>query len=118
MHINLPSISFEKTVRILSVGALCLLGSFILGIETAGEVHPFEASKAVSPDEEAAESAGQEPGDIDGNGQVDIKDAIAILEIVQGYEEASPLQLDADPNGDSRLTTEDALRILRTIAVR
>ena len=98
MHINLPSISLEKTVRILSVGALCLTGSFILGIETAGEVHPFEASKAVSP-EEAVEVAHQEAGDIDGNGQVDLKDAMKVLEIVQGYEEASPCNSALIPMG-------------------
>lgn len=91
-----------------------MVGSFVVGIQTAGEVHPFQTSQAISIEEAAYGT----PGDVDGNGRIDLQDVIDILEVTQGYQTVSPLQLKADPNGDNRLTVEDALRLLRTLAIR
>ena len=52
-------------------------------------------------------------GDLDGNGQIDARDAVVILEIVQGYEAATARQRQADPDGDGYLTVDDAIRLLR-----
>ena len=52
---------------------------------------------------------------MDGNGIVTVQDAIAVLEIVRGYQTVTPEQLLSDPNGDGVLTMDDALRILRTL---
>lgn len=57
-------------------------------------------------------------GDIDGNGTVDIADAISILEIVQGYAPSTPEQLRADPNSDGVLTVDDAIRILSILSLQ
>ena len=119
MKTNTLSILSHKFLHIAGFALLCVAGSFVLGVQTAGEVHPFTTSQ---PGEITANgiplSTIVASGDIDGSGELDLQDVIGILEIVQGYEAPSPLQLKADPNGDNRLTVEDALRVLRTLAVR
>lgn len=115
MKNKLPFQLSPKIARILSFGALCVLGSFIIGVQSAGEVQPFTHSEA-----ESIESLKQSdlPGDIDGNGEVAVEDVILILEVVQGYTEPTVRELSRDPNGDSRLEVSDALRILRTLSIR
>lgn len=104
-----------KIARILSFGALCVIGSFVLGVQTAGDVQPFARSEA-----ESIEAMGESDlaGDIDGNGVVAVEDVIRILEIVQGYTDPTVRELSRDPNGDGRLEVSDALRILRTLSIR
>ena len=65
----------------LSLGTLCIIGSFVLGIQTAGEVQPVTLIEAGSI---------EQAGDVDGSGSVDIEDAIFILEVTQGYRFAEP----------------------------
>jgi len=77
-----------------------------VGIQTAGEVQPIALIEAGSP---------VSTGDMDGNGIVTAQDAVVILEIVRGYQTATPEQLLSDPNGDGALTIDDALHILRTL---
>lgn len=93
-------------LQALLFGALCMAASFAIGIQSAGEVQPISLIEAGSP---------SRVGDVDGNGIVDVQDAIQILEVVQGYRSATPDQLLADPNGDGALDLDDALRILRTL---
>lgn len=100
-----------------SLGVLCILGSFFIGAETAGEVNPFASSKAESFEDQGLLNVG-EAGDVNLDGVVSPEDAIAILEIALGYHEALPEQRKADPNGDGHLTVEDALRVLRTVTLR
>jgi hypothetical protein len=116
---NYPSIFSAKALRMLGLGTACVIGSFMIGVETAGEVQPFTPSEAGSL-EQASVLEVEEPkaGDADGSGHISVQDAIEILEIVQGYREATPEHLKADPNGDHRLTIEDALRVLRALALR
>ncbi len=113
---TLPQIS--RFGKIAAFGTMCVIGSFMLGIETAGEVHPFAATQATSIEIFRGDVPAFSAGDITGDGFVTMDDAIALLEITQGYVRATSLQLKADPNGDGRLTVEDALRILRTLSVR
>lgn len=91
------------------MGAATVLSAFIIGIETAGDVHPIALIEAGSADLK---------GDLNGSGTLDIDDAIAILEIVQGYRIATPEELRADPSSDGLLTVDDALRILATLYAR
>ena len=93
--------------KVLMIGAATVASAFFVGIQTAGDIRPISLIEAGS---------GELRGDIDGNGVVDIHDAIAVLDIAQGYEDPSVEQLKADPNGDGLLTVDDALRILRAIA--
>ena len=93
----------------LAIRAACIVSSFAIGIHTAGDVTPVSLIEA-----------GGIPslGDMDGNGVVDISDAITILEIAQGYREATVDQRKADPNGDGALTADDAIRVLSTLSLR
>ena len=83
--------------------------AFTLGIQTAGDVHPIV---------EPTRAGERLSGDIDGNGIVDVRDVRQALEIVRGYREATPLELLADPNQDSRITIEDVAAMLQTIESR
>ncbi len=113
------SILSSRLAKLTGFAAVCVTASFVVGIQTAGDVQPFAALQADEITENGmALSDIAQSGDIDGSGELDLQDVILILEIVQGYETPTLLQLKADPNGDNRLTAEDALRILRTLAVR
>lgn len=94
--------------RISRKSAIILIGSmttaFVIGIQTAGDVRPVV-------DSTRADGAYLK-GDLNGNGQLDIGDARAALEIAQGYRTATPEELAADPNGDFLITGEDVLFIL------
>lgn len=105
-HKRTSSIPLTKHVQVIAIGALCIISSFSLGVRTAGDV------QTVAPSEAGGIRLVE---DINGDGTVTIEDAISILEIVQGYEVATPAQLQADPNADGHLTVEDALRILEDI---
>ena len=105
MHI----LSFQRSrqfLRALLLGGICIAASLIIGIQSAGEVHPVSLIEAGAP---------THIGDMDGDGIASMQDAIIILEIVQGYRTAAPEQLLADPDGDGTLTVNDALRVLRTL---
>lgn len=91
------------------MGAATIASAFFIGIETAGDIHPVSLIEAGS---------GDIRGDINGNGTLDLGDAIAILEIVQGYRDPAPEELRGDPSGDGLLTVDDALRILATLDLR
>ncbi|OGJ63855.1 hypothetical protein A3C37_01270 [Candidatus Peribacteria bacterium RIFCSPHIGHO2_02_FULL_53_20] len=107
----MPNKNFRRTSRfsVLMMGAATVASAFFIGIETAGDVHPIALIEAGS---------GELRGDVSGNGALDLGDAIAILEIVQGYRVPTPEELRADPNGDGLLTVDDALRILATLDAR
>lgn len=93
----------------LAVGAACIVSSFAIGIQTAGDVQPVSLIEAGGP---------SVAGDVDGSGSIDLRDVMLILEVSQGYVVATPQQLEADPNGDGQLTTDDALRLLSTLSLQ
>ncbi|MCK5018442.1 MAG: hypothetical protein KAS32_15390, partial [Candidatus Peribacteraceae bacterium] len=97
-----------RNLQIYALGIVAVVSAFSFGIHSAGEVRPAALIEAGSV---------QLAGDMNQNGKVDIQDAIIILEITQGYRDASATQLHADPNGDRQLTVDDALRILATLSL-
>jgi hypothetical protein len=103
MHISYRSRQF---LRALLFGGICVAASFLIGIQSAGDVQPITLIEAGSE---------SRVGDLTNDGTVDVQDAITILEMVQGYQIPTPDQLRADPNGDGQLTIDDALHILRTL---
>ena len=105
MYTHLSSRS-RRILRVTLASSLCIAASFIIGIQTAGDVRPITLIEAGSP---------VRTGDLNGDGVVDVRDAIVALEIVQGYRTATPEQVRADPDGDGRITIDDTLRILRTL---
>jgi hypothetical protein len=104
-----PSFPVTKHLQVLALGALCVVTSFSLGVRTAGDIETVAPSEA---------GGIRLTGDIDNDGAVTAQDVIDILEVAQGYEDATPEQLEADPNGDGHLTVEDAMRILQDLASR
>jgi len=108
MHIKYPHF-LRRDLRMLALATLSVAGSFAVGIQTVGEVQPIRLIEAGS-----AELA----GDVDGNGVKDVQDAMIILEIAQGYRTATPELLRLDPNGDGRMTVDDALAVLSEVASR
>ena len=108
MHISYPH-HVRRNAKLLGLSLFCLVSSFAVGIQTAGDVHPFTIIEA---------GGLLQPGDVDENGTVDIHDAIRILEFSQGYEIPSSEALRADPNGDGQFTVDDAIRILSRLALQ
>ena len=107
MKSHIPQKLTRKNLQIFSLAGLCVLTSFSLGINSAGNVQPFELIEAGSP---------EILGDLNEDGVISVDDAIVALEVVQGYKRVSPVHLQADPNGDGLITTDDAIRILREFA--
>ena len=103
MHIPPRSRQF---LRVLLFGGTIVAASFVIGIQSAGDVKPIALIEAGSE---------SRVGDMNGDGIVDVQDAIVILEVVQGYRTPTSEMLFADPNGDGQLTIDDALHILRTL---
>ena len=102
MKIQIPNRVMQRcSVFALGIGAV--VGSFSIGMHTAGNVQPFTIIEAGS----ASVS-----GDMNGDGSLTVEDARLILEIAQSYRKPSPAQLNADPNGDGQLTVDDAVRLL------
>lgn len=108
MYIKYPH-SVRRNLKVLATGVVCIVGSFLVGIQTAGDVQPVSLIQA-----------GGTPfaGDVDGSGTVDMSDVLVILEIAQGYRSATTDQLKADPNQDGQLTVDDAIGILSTLSVQ
>lgn len=99
----------RRNLKLLAVGAACIVSSFALGIRTAGDVAPVSLIEA---------GGVTLAGDMDGSGVVDLRDVTIILEVAQGYSDATVDQLAADPNGDGVLTVDDAIRLLSTISLQ
>jgi len=108
MYIKYPH-SLRRNLKLLATGMACIIGSFLVGIQTAGDVQPVSLIQA-----------GGAPfvGDVDGSGAIDMSDVLIILEIAQGYRSATTDQLKADPNQDGQLTVDDAIGILSTLSVQ
>jgi hypothetical protein len=57
------------------------------------------------------------PGDVDGDGKLSVKDAIALLRFVAGFAAPTEAQKQAgDTNGDGKLDVRDAVAVLRKVA--
>lgn len=107
-----------KIIQTIGLGLLCSLGAFAIGIETAGEVHPFARSEAAIQDIVRLDG---EPlhGDANGNGILDPDDVSVILESAEGLETPTTDQIRrGDTDGDYRLTVKDALRVLHRLSLR
>ena len=104
----------RKVLSTVALGVICIVGSFRLGIETVGEVHPFDRSNAAQSEPRADIMDIAE--DIDGDGIVTENDASEALQIALGYKKAETWQLRRVPGG--RITEKTALAILQKLRVR
>ncbi len=96
--------------QILVIALLCMTASFGVGVQTTGDVQTIDHTNA--------NDVARLPGDMDGDGAVDLEDAIVTLEIVRGYKAASVDQLKNDPTEDGNITIDDAIKILRDLHIR
>ncbi|MDD5026273.1 MAG: hypothetical protein PHH13_02735 [Candidatus Peribacteraceae bacterium] len=99
----------HKNTRIFVLGLASIVSCFAVGIRSAGEVQPITLIEAGSADL---------TGDINDDGAVDLQDIRIILEIAQGYREATPEELRADPDQNGAFTVDDALRLLAALPTR
>ena len=99
----------RRNATLLVLGAACVITSFSVGMQTAGNVQPFALTEADST---------LQAGDITADGTVDLHDVVFILESVQGYRRVTPEHLRGDPNEDGALTVDDALHILSRLIRR
>lgn len=100
----------------IALGTVCAIGAFAVGLETAGNVQPFQHSEAA-----LEMTSGNAPlrGDINENGTLDVEDASMILAIAENLETATPEQVRrGDTDGDLVLTTKDALRVLHVLSLQ
>lgn len=104
-------------MRIVALGLFCVVGSAILGVETAGDVRTFEGTFAQETTEETAPVSSGMPGDFNCNRVTpEAEDARIALEIALGYEHASECQQEASRTGRPP-SFDDALRVLRQLTI-
>lgn len=112
---TLPSYLSRKQLRFVALGLFCVLGSFVLGIETVGDVHPFQATVAQESDQMSGQVPSGMQGDFNCNGiRNEIEDAMIPIEVALGYSMASDCQREASRTGRMP-NLDDALRVLRSI---
>lgn len=105
--------------RILSTVGLaltCMVAAFAVGMRTSGDVQPVQKSQAALV--QVMVTRGAVRGDMNGNGILDLGDAIRIIDIAEGLEQGTVADIKSgDVNGDGMLTvTGDALPILHRLA--
>ncbi len=96
----------RSPLEAVALGSLAVAAAFFVGLQSAGDPQPASLVTA----------GGTLPGDLNGDAAISLEDAIAILEISQGYRSATPEEILADPNNDGQLTVDDAIRVLTTLA--
>ncbi|MDD4318815.1 MAG: hypothetical protein PHW10_00600 [Candidatus Peribacteraceae bacterium] len=89
-----------------------MAGAFLVGIQSAGEVHPVGRSEAQQAN---LLSGAPATGDINADGSTDLQDAIALVTFLQTDSEADDVP-DADLDGDGTLTLDDLLALLRAVS--
>ena len=102
----------------LTLGVAAVALSFVLGVRTAADLHPLNTQTEAAPVTASLVSEPME-GDMDGNGQITVGDAILILDIAEGFTDPTSETIKrGDLNNDGRLTVLDALEILHAIEDR
>ncbi len=111
------SLLTARSLQTLSLGTLCAIGAFTMGMETAGDVHPFAKSQAAL---EAFMTPGTElRGDVNSNGAIDSEDAYLLYQFTQNLEMPTSAQLRAgDTDRDLQLTGKDLGYVLRQLSLQ
>lgn len=114
-RLHRSTVGFVGTV---TIALASIASSFFLGVRTAGEIHPLNATQA-APQNTAADLLHHIAGDIDGNGELNAADAFRMYKCTQHLEVCSAKEnLNGDMNGDLTLDTQDMLRLLGALADR
>jgi hypothetical protein len=113
---TLQSYLHRSPLHTVGFGIVCALFAFGVGLETAGEVHPFDTSEAAVQENVLRVSP---KGDIDGDGVLTPQDAALILTFAEDLETPNSEELRrGDSDGDFMLTYRDALRVLHALSAR
>lgn len=113
---RLRSLLTGTLLRNIGLGLFCAVGAFAMGIETAGDVHPFATSEAALQETMTTDAVTPQ-GDVNGNGVIDADDSFLVYQFVQGLETPGADQIRrGDTDGDGRLTTIDLGEILRRLS--
>jgi hypothetical protein len=56
------------------------------------------------------------PGDVNGNGIIDLNDAILILKLIAGINPNVAIRSDADINGDGKIGLEEVIFVLQRVS--
>lgn len=108
---------WTQLLQYLALGTLSVAGAFTLGLETAGEVHPFATSEAAVDHATVVPLRVPQKGDMDDDDRLTTADAVLLLELSEGWQTATPREIrQGDLDGDFRLTSRDVLRLLRTLS--
>ncbi len=97
----------RKSLRTISIVSGSMAFAFIVGIQTANDVHPVIS--------ETRAGGAVVLGDLNGSGAVDTDDVRIAVELSKGVRTPTPEELSADPNQDFVITSEDALSILEIL---
>ncbi len=102
-------------LQTVALGIVCSMAAFTVGLETAGDVHPYDTTQAaVTASEDLPKIAPR--GDIDNDGIVTVNDAIVLINVAEGVEIATPDMVKrGDADGDFRITYKDAIRVLYSL---
>ena len=100
-----------RLLQVISLGTLCAIGAFAMGIETAGDVHPFTKSEAAL--QEVLNDGVDLRGDVNGDGEIDARDAERMLQLAQHLDVASPDEIRrGDTNGNFTIDLNDVGYVL------
>ena len=92
-----------KKLALSSLAAVCIAGSFTIGMYSSDSTTPAMLIEAGSD---------RLSGDVTLDGTVDAHDAAHIISVHLGYEHADPAAFRNDPDRDGHLTLDDALAVL------
>ncbi len=109
-----------RMLQSIALGTMCSALAFAVGMETAGEVHPFATSEAaVEHTVTPAQPYAAVQGDIDHDGELTAKDAMRILDFAAGWDTPTTEEVAAgDADGDFHITLKDVERVLRAVSLR
>ena len=107
-HSGTEVVSMSMALRLALVLPLTLVLAAITGCHSGRE----SAAPALAPDEPVFLSQAGLRGDLNGNGNPDVSDAIGILRIVVGLD---PANAQADCDGDGTTGVGDAIALLRCV---
>lgn len=108
----------KRTLSLLGMSTASIALSFFLGVQSAGDLQPFSSSEALEPDASVIDAI-HDAGDVDGNGVLEIRDAILIFEFASDLSSPTASEFAAaDLSGDLRVTNEDGLRLLHMLSIR
>ena len=101
------SLFSRKSLKTITIVLSSMTAAFLLGIETAGDLHPVVS--------ETRAGGTVLDGDFNKNGVIDIGDAKIALELAMEYRTPTPDELAADPNQDFHITSDDVMTIINRL---